>query len=324
MAGALRRDLGERERQREDVGPRTGLAEALGVPLLGGGVRGREHRRVSLRGRAAGVPGRCVAHLGDAEVEDADALGAAELGDEDVVWLEVAVKDAQRTVWARERVGTRQRPRDGGQEGDRFGERQRRVALVEALHDHVLQRDALEPLERDERHEAPVGELEGVELERSDDLGDRGREAEHHLAFLLEALEELRAVGRRELRRDLQALQRDRRGEPQVVGTIDDREAAVRDHGLDAEDPGDVGADDAEGIGRRGRGDGAPRRHGRGGGRERERGQRLSRLRRRRSHRRRRLRGGRGRGERGGAEADRAHPSARPGEEPQRRLARAV
>jgi hypothetical protein len=158
-----------------------------------------------LRRCAPGFAGCRAADLRDPEVEDLDELSGVSVDDKDVVRLEIAVRDTELTFWARDAVGSMERPSDRAQDVHRGSDSERRQPLGEATHDHVLERLPVEPLEGDERDQATIGEPEGVDLKRAYDLGDGARESKHDLSLFEETREEVLPLVLGEARGDLEA-----------------------------------------------------------------------------------------------------------------------
>ncbi len=200
------------------VRPRPRLAPRLGRPLLRRAVRRRERRHLVLRDRvprdAADRLRRRALRLRDAEVEDLHGLGAVEAGEEEVLRLQIAVDDRDRPLRPREVVRLRQRGRDGPHHLHDLVQPERRLPLLAPPRDDAVERLPVQPLQREEGHEAPVAQVQHVDVERPADLGDRRREPEHQLRLLAELLQERVALLHAHLLRDLQALDRHRRAEP--------------------------------------------------------------------------------------------------------------
>ena len=189
----------EHDAQRVDVGARV---DAVAANLLG-----RHRVRRAEPGADDGQPALArvgVQQLGDAEVQQLDHALAADLGDEDVARLEVAVDDA-------EIVRRLQRGADRLQNLQHLAGRE-----APALVQHRPQVDALEQLHHVER--APVGQI--VELEDVDDA----RVLDHvdGARFLHEARDHLRR--RREL--PAQHLDRGAPAEDPVLRLVDGAAAA--------------------------------------------------------------------------------------------------
>ena len=94
---APRHHLVEHDAQRVQVGASVHLGPALAHRLLGRDVLRRAHDHAGLGGRVA-LPGveRALLDLGDPEVEDLDeVVPVGRAGEEDVVRLDVAVRDAE-------------------------------------------------------------------------------------------------------------------------------------------------------------------------------------------------------------------------------------
>ena len=218
--------LEERDRETPHVGPRARRAEALRRPLLRRAVtrRERERGRCGLDGYLSDHDRGRVARAGDAEVEDLDDLGAVHLGEKDVGRLDVAVGDAHGAGGAGEVVGDLERARDGREQASGFEVAEGPDPVSGALLDELPERSSLEPLERDERHDEAAVERDDVVVQRPHDLGDGGREAEEHLGFLAEPLEEPGAVLLRD-RGNLQALERHGGPKRAVERLVDDAES---------------------------------------------------------------------------------------------------
>ncbi len=238
--GALQRDeLDEDERERVDVGPRAGRAVAL-VELLGRAIR-RGERRGKRAGRRVIGRRRLGEDLGDAEVEDLDRARSAEVDDEEVVRLDVAVRDA---LLVRERERLRRRL----EELHRLGQTERRRAPAGPLRDLVRQRVPVEPLEHQVRHARPARRHERADVERLQDARRALRQLEEQAPLFAEAADEIVLRLGVEMGRKLEALQRDGDAEALVHRAVDDAEAALADDVLDAHLAVDGDAGEAERV----------------------------------------------------------------------------
>jgi hypothetical protein len=105
-----RRSIGQRldraQGEAPNVRPRPGLTVALRQPLLGSAVGGRERRDAALLGGdATHHLGRRAAHLADTEIQNLERLLPVNLGQKQILWLQVAVQNRQlRAVRPREFV----------------------------------------------------------------------------------------------------------------------------------------------------------------------------------------------------------------------------
>ncbi len=115
---------------------------------------------------------RTALGAGDPEVEDLRHLLAADLREEDVFWLQIPTAHAFDAVRPAEAVRAREGLRDRREELHALVEAHRRGAVLAAARDDPIERLALEPLEREERHR-PAGQIDDVDVERPHDLRDR-------------------------------------------------------------------------------------------------------------------------------------------------------
>ena len=175
---AARHHLVENDPQRVKVGAAVDLRAALAHRLLGRDVLGRAHHHPRLGGRVplAGVEGPLL-HLRDPEVEDLDDVAAGRHGEEDVVGLDVAVRDPDGV---------------GGGEGrahlprDRQRSRQGQGAVGA---DHLAQAPPVDVFHDDERPAV----LGGVEVLHAHRVGVL--ELPRHHRFGPEPLQEVGVVG---------------------------------------------------------------------------------------------------------------------------------
>ena len=234
-------ELEHHEREREHVGVRRDGAEGV-VDLLGRAVAGGEGAHAADR-RAAGAREHVVAHdLRDAEVEQLQARRAPCARDEEVRRVQIAVDDALR-VRERDGLGDRvEQPHDVGQ---------RTPALAALAPGAKLLGEGvpLEPLEHHVGHARSRrgrGERPGGDGAR--DVQAPRRESVVDAALVVEAqLERGRDRGV-EPRLQLEALDRDRLVEPDVVRVVDDAEAPLAHDAIDAELPIEHLADEPERV----------------------------------------------------------------------------
>ena len=97
-----------------NIGPRPSLPEGFGRPLLRRAVcRGERGRRVPVLAHPTGdLAGRAL-HLADAEIQDLHDFFACHLGNEDVLWLQIAVNDRYDAFGPAEVVQALERACDG-------------------------------------------------------------------------------------------------------------------------------------------------------------------------------------------------------------------
>ena len=111
-----------------------------------------------------------------------------------------------------------------------------------------VERSTLEPFEREVRSPGAAGRDGGTDVERLHDARGRARKLVEEPALGEERLEKPVASVALQSRGELQALERDPRVEAHVERAVDDAEATLGDHGLDAELVGHRVTDPAERI----------------------------------------------------------------------------
>ena len=155
-----REELHQNQGERENVGPRAG-GTALFVELLGRSISRREGAGVFLCRYRREI---CVVseHFRDAEIEDLHRPAAVDLGHENVLRLDVAVRDFL-SVRDRERIGRRLKQLEG------FIEREPRATRATALREELREGVTFEPLKHEVRHPLAVRRDHGSDVERLHD-----------------------------------------------------------------------------------------------------------------------------------------------------------
>jgi hypothetical protein len=207
---------------RVEIGGRADRARA--GDLLGRHVHGGAH--VARLGRAGG---RSLDDLGDAEIEDLDAGGAVvAAGEEDVLWLEIAVDDAGRVHLVERARGLHEERDDVG-----GGQRAAREDLAEVLAAQELHHE-----EREARGLVHAG-VEGLHDVLAHDVGGDRR-------LTPEALDDLRVVG--------EPREQDLQRAAAAGAAVDDLVDRAHRAGVDAADDLELGVKDrafgeGEGVG---------------------------------------------------------------------------
>jgi hypothetical protein len=225
----VRQELHHQERERIHVRPRAELSHRR-VELLGGRIGGEEHAQPRRRARLGWDLHRQVVHRArDPEVEDLERALAGALGEEQVARVEGEVQGPLRV-----RVGDRV---DGGiEERDHLVDAAPLLRPLAATREVHRERLALEPLAHEIRDDHPGGRRQGRAA--GDALGDvevPARQLVVEAARLAEALDERPHEGAIEGRRQVEALDGDRRVDADVVPPVDDAEVALAGERHDAE-----------------------------------------------------------------------------------------
>ena len=148
--------------------------------------------------------------------------------EEQIARVEIAVDDALR-------VRVAEAVRSGAEELDHLLERAALLTDRAADGEVVRERAPLHPLEDHVRDEGAGVRLPGACGDAPDDVEVALRQSVEDAALVAEALRELIDELRRERRRQLQALDRDRLLEPEVMPAIDRAESALSDQSIDPE-----------------------------------------------------------------------------------------
>ncbi len=125
---------------------------------------------------------------------------------------------------------------------------ERRLVRGSAALDHRIERLAIEPFERNERHERVLRGLERADVERAHHARNQRRKPKQDLTLLLKFLQERLALLSRESARDLQALERHGGLEALVVRSVHHPEAAFGNDALHSEHGRLERADDPEDV----------------------------------------------------------------------------